>query len=459
MLLLPLLLSITIGLGALAIYLERSLKSDLVDGVDVELRRVTQTRLVPSPVAPGAGARDVPLPAPDDLTDAEPPITLILQPDGTLLDTVSGGNPFDDRQLATIAAGGGNLTIGSPSYRVMLTDRPDGTVLVAALPLDDVEATISSLRSHLAIGGFVLLGVEALVIWASASYVTASVRGIAGAARRVAAGDLETTIDVEHGSSETVALADDLDTMLNRLRDTISTSEAATADAVKARSDMRRFLADASHELRTPLTAVRGYSDLYAGGMLADTESLDRAMGRIGSESERMTRLVNDMLQLTRSGDVDDLVTDDVDMAVLVEDIMSDVRAAYPDGEITLAPSSDQLLVRGDAGQLHQAILNVVANAIEHGGDAPVEIVVAGDVQSVTVNVVDHGPGIDADHLEQIFLPFFRADRSRTKKGHVDAGLGLAVTRRILDGHGGSIGVHATLGGGATFALTLPRSV
>ncbi len=473
MLLLPLLFSITLGLGALAIYLERSLQRDLVDGVDVELRRVTQSQLQPAPLTPGASPRDLPQAASDgpsatpsalpesaiDLTDAEPPVILVVEPDGTLVDSVSGSNPFDDRQLSQIAnGGGGNLTIDTPSYRVMVTEQPNGTVLVAALTLDDVEATIDSLRTYLAIGGVVLLGVEALVIWASASYVTASVRGIAEAARRVADGDLETTIDIEHGSSETLALAGDIDTMLNRLRDTISTSEAATAEAVKARTDMRRFLADASHELRTPLTAVRGYSDLYAGGMLADSESLDRAMGRIGSESERMTRLVNDMLQLTRSGDVGDLVTSDVDMAALAEDIVSDVRAAYPECEITLVPSGGPHLVRGDAGQLHQAILNVVANANEHGGESPIEIVVGGDEESITVSVVDHGPGIDADHLESIFLPFFRADRSRTKKGHVDAGLGLAVTRRILDGHGGSIGVHGTVGGGATFVLTLPRS-
>ena len=91
--------------------------------------------------------------------------------------------------------------------------------------------------------------------------------------------------------------------MVARLRSALAEREQSEAVATRARDDMKRFLADVSHEIRTPLTALKGYSDLYERGMLAEPGALDRAMSRVGSESVRLHRLVNSMLELARDGE------------------------------------------------------------------------------------------------------------------------------------------------------------
>ena len=246
--------------------------------------------------------------------------------------------------------------------------------------------------------------------------------------------------------------------MVTRLRSTIDDRERSAADATRARDDMRRFLADLSHELRTPLTALKGYSDLYAGQMLDEAGALDRAMARIGDESERLSDLVNDMLQLARQAPTPDR-SELFDACDIVQVVVDDLRAAHPelDIELDLAPDTDCVL-SGRPDRLHQAILNVGSNACQHtdpsGG---VQFDVRSTDTELVIKVIDHGPGIDPTEIDKIFLPFYRPDTSRGRDGRGGAGLGLAITNQILERHHGTVGVEATTpGGGATFTLTVP---
>ena len=237
----------------------------------------------------------------------------------------------------------------------------------------------------------------------------------------------------------------------------IEVQEAAATDATRAKHDMERFIADASHELRTPLTALKGYSDLYKNGMLDDA-GIKRAMGRIGSESERLTRLVTDLLKLVRTSQVEE----SVDLAAIVSAVCHDVQAANPDRHISINIVNNQpepLTVTGDAHHLHQAVLNLAANACHHTpGSTPVELGVMADEQSVFVSVIDHGPGVDQATADQLFLPFTRGDESRSRTSHDGAGLGLALVHQIAEQHQGSVVVTETPGGGATFTIRVPRS-
>ena len=154
--------------------------------------------------------------------------------------------------------------------------------------------------------------------------------------------------------------------MLVRLRATIDDSELAAVTAGESRDAMQRFLADVSHELRTPLTALKGYSDLYAGGMLDEAGALDRAMSRIGEESERLNGLVTDMLQLAREAPADEPV-EHFDAAEVVAVIAADLRAAHPDIEIALdVPTDARTTIAGNPARFHQAILNLGSNACHH---------------------------------------------------------------------------------------------
>ena len=193
---------------------------------------------------------------------------------------------------------------------------------------------------------------------------------------------------------------------------------------------MARFLADAAHELRTPLTALRGYTELYERDMLDEPGALDRAMSRIGTESERLERLVSSLLELARGTTASVRDHGRVDVSSIVTDVIDDIRAAHPERSVSADVDPD-LVADGDHEQLHQAILNLVANACRHTTPpATIEIAARRTDDAITVTVVDNGPGVAAEHRERIFDPFFQADDARTNT-EGSAGLGLALTAQI----------------------------
>ena len=138
--------------------------------------------------------------------------------------------------------------------------------------------------------------------------------------------------------------------------------------------------------------------------------------------------------------------------------VAADLQAANPGHNIGLRSTPGTHSVCGSPARIHQALLNLAANACHHSETTDeVLISITSDETSVIMEVIDHGPGIDpADH-DQIFLPFYRADTSRSRHGRSGAGLGLALAKQIADQHQGTITVETTPGGGATFVLSLPR--
>jgi two-component system, OmpR family, sensor kinase len=447
MLLWPVLLTVSIGFTALAVFVERTARDGQIAAVDDELvrveqrpgRRITQTNTI-------------------DGSDVDVPIRFVIAPDGGTVDIISGSSPFSAAQIAELSGFVGMTTLDAgPRYRVRASRTTDGSVVVSSLSLEAVDASIARLRRSLIVGETVIFLLVSLVVMIIATTVTRPVARISRTANRIADGAFDTTIDQRAGSREIAGLAADLGRMLDRLNASLADSRLLAEEATRARDDMQRFLADASHELRTPLTSLKGYSDLYARDMLSDPGHLDRAMDRIGSESVRLTELVNDMLQLANDGDSLQLRLEHVDVADVVGDVVDDMRAGFPSHPVELTVDAGaSRMVLGDRARLHQSILNLGTNACLHGGGAAVLINVRSGITGVVVVVVDHGPGIDPDIADRIFLPFFRGDSSRARDGRGGSGLGLAITKRIIEQHGGGIAVEPTNGGGATFCMTIP---
>ena len=219
----------------------------------------------------------------------------------------------------------------------------------------------------------------------------------------------------------------------------------------------RQLLANASHELRTPLTALKGYSDLYAKGMLETSGDVDRAMSRIGSESERLSTLANAMLQLAQDGTAQPEIAD-FDVAAVVEEVVADLRAAYPDHRIEFdIDRSRPLMVSGSRDRLQQAVLNLGSNACHHNPPGETIAITARlQTGAIRISVADNGPGVDPNDRDRIFLPFFRSDAARNRDGQHGAGLGLALAQQIAEQHHGTLSVESTPGGGATFILAIP---
>ncbi len=218
------------------------------------------------------------------------------------------------------------------------------------------------------------------------------------------------------------------------------------------------FVANLSHELKTPIGAVAALADSLSGE--TETEVVWRLAERIVSESHRMARIVDDLLDLSRiefSGTED---WTEVDLAlILVEVVSTNQHAAKRQGLGLSLSGAAKLEVLGDRSQLVSSMSNLVDNAIKYsepGGVVSIQSSIVG--QEVVVAITDHGIGIAKQHQDRIFERFYRVDKARSRATG-GTGLGLSIVRHIVSEHGGTIEVVSEEGIGSTFTVRLPYLV
>lgn len=337
----------------------------------------------------------------------------------------------------------------------------EGTVAAAA-PLDDVEDTVRQLAGLIAVIGLVTLVLVGVLGWFAVRRAFRPLTRIEDTAAAIAAGDLTQRVPPGGADDEVSSLSTSINAMLAQIEHSFAVREASE-------ERMRDFVADASHELRTPLATVKGYAELYRFGAVREPEDVAGAMRRIEDEATRMTKLVEDLLTLTRWDAEPTMSPTRVDLTVLASDVVQDARVRTGDRQVWLVPlgrSADQggrSVVIGDDGALRQVLTNLVANALTHTPpDTPVEVAVGrergvgpGAADQAVVEVRDHGPGLDPATADRVFERFFRADKSRSRASG-GTGLGLAIVAAIAARHGGTVRHLPTPGGGATFRVTLP---
>ncbi|MDX2158941.1 MAG: ATP-binding protein [Hyphomicrobiaceae bacterium] len=223
------------------------------------------------------------------------------------------------------------------------------------------------------------------------------------------------------------------------------------------------FIANASHELRTPLAALRGFVETLQGPAKEDVKARDRFLTIMANESSRMTRLLDDLLSLSRVEMRAHIPpTDHVDLRDIIDDVMATMTQIADAAGVTLKllAQPEVAEVRGDHDELVQVFANLVQNAIKYGrrgGSVEVTMreVGLGERRWVRVAVVDNGPGISEEHLPRLTERFYRVDdKSSREKG--GTGLGLAIVKHILNRHGGELRIASKLGVGSTFTVDLP---
>lgn len=350
----------------------------------------------------------------------------------------------------------GDAVDGSLTYRVLALRSTQGPYLVLGAPMRAVNGTIVALIRTLVIVGLVVLGLLFVIGWLLIRRNLRPLERMTATAEQISTGDLSQRVGMPDDGSEVGKLGQAFDRMLDQIESAFASQQQALRAKEASEQMLRQFVADASHELRTPLTTVRGYADLHRAGGLEQPDEREQAMDRIGSESRRMSVLVEDLLLLARLDQGRPLRQDAVALSGLVADAVADFRAVEPGRQLTasLAPGA---MVTGDEDRLRQLVGNLLANVRVHTPpDTPVEVSLTPDADSVVVAVADHGPGIDPEHVERVFDRFYRADAARTRD-RGGSGLGLAIASSIAAAHGGSLEHSATPGGGATFKLTLPR--
>jgi two-component system OmpR family sensor kinase len=327
--------------------------------------------------------------------------------------------------------------------RVPAVDR----VLVVAIPLAETRQTLTRLLSIEVVVSLVVLGALAAAAWWLIKRDLRPLEDMAVTADAIAAGDLSRRVEPAEPHTEVGRLGLSLNTMLGRI-------EEAFAEQTRTEEKLRRFLADASHELRTPLTSIRGYSEMFERAK-DDPEDLELAMRRIEDESKRMGVMVEELLVLARLGEGREPERLPVDLARVVDDTVSDARAAAPARDLALecAATADVL---GDDHQLRQVVANLLGNALSHTpAEARIRVTLTAVDGRALLRVSDDGPGLEADVAAKVFEPFFRADESRARETG-GAGLGLAIVAAIVEAHGGAVTLDTAPGAGATFTVTLP---
>jgi signal transduction histidine kinase len=309
-------------------------------------------------------------------------------------------------------------------------------VVVVGASLEDRDHALSNLGALLVIGGPVALALAALAGYGLAAAALRPVESMRARAAAISTDDLDQRLPLSRSRDELQRLGATLNEMLARL-------EAGVARE-------RTFVADASHELRTPLAMLRTELELMARDRPAGA-ALDGAVASAIAETDRLTRLTEDLLVLARSDRGRLPVRARV---VPVADLLADATARYTGEEVDRDARIEPpgLRVRVDPARIEQALGNLIDNALRHGtGPVGLGAVLRGDF--VELHVTDNGPGFPAGFLAPAFERFTRGAPGRTESG---TGLGLAIAQAIAESHAGRAGAVNRPGGGADVWIAIP---
>lgn len=251
----------------------------------------------------------------------------------------------------------------------------------------------------------------------------------------------------------TIAAQHEEEWRLRELTDQIAANESRLALLEQVDRQRAALLRSVSHDLRTPLATIRAVATDLRDDNVHDESTRQELLDSVSDEAERLDRLVGNLLNMSRI-DAGSLRVEPqvVDMAELLQ--LAVLRLGRVFAHITMEMCIDPALalVDGDPVLLDQVVSNLLENAARH---APAGSTVSLELSSiegasVALRVRDRGPGVEAEHVEHLFEPFWRGPGSRS------SGLGLAIVRAIVEAHGGVIEFYETPGGGATFEVRLP---
>ena len=337
-------------------------------------------------------------------------------------------------------------TVENRSLRVLSVPLKQGGDLIAVLqvaaPLDSIETARTYLAYVLLVVWLYGVVIAGFVTWFTLGVTLEPIKTIVETAEHInRADDLSRRIP-HQGLND-----DEIGSLVNTFNQTLERLEGLF-------TSQQRFLADVSHELRTPLTVIKGNVDLIRRMKQFDEESLIS----IDQEAGRLTRLVGGLLMLAQaeSGKLP-LVFKPVELDILVTEVFQEMWIIAGNKVHVHLNDIDQLQVNGDRDRLKQVLINLVANAIQYtpqGGDVFLSVSKSADQARIICR--DTGPGIPADDLPHIFERFYRAEKSRTRGRATGFGLGLSITKWIVEHHGGHIEVDSQDGQGTTFAIWLP---
>jgi signal transduction histidine kinase len=382
----------------------------------------------------------------------------VLDASGVLLvDSLGedGGLVLDEDPLITQALRGEVSTRtdqggDDPAMHLALPVTVEGSlvgVVYLSQPLDDVTEVLGDLRTRLLGSTAIAMLVASLVSLPLSEAIARPLRRLTAAAGAVAQGRFDQQVPVR-SRDELGRLGRAFNDMTSRLR--------------SARQTQIDFVADVSHELRTPLTSVKGMLETLRDGAVEDPEVRDDFLETVDLETDRLIRLVNDLLVLSRAdSEALNLKREIEDLVDVVDRVLERMKPAaeQKDVRVKLEAGSRRWAVWVDVDRIQQVLVNLLDNAVKYSRLGGLVIVRIAEHKGgmLRVEVCDDGIGIPPENLEQIGRRFYRADKARTRE-RGGSGLGLAIAQALVEAHGGELWVESKEGVGTTVRFTLPVS-
>lgn len=324
-------------------------------------------------------------------------------------------------------------------YGMQLDDKAG--YLYLTTPYQPLESTVSVMTDQLLIATVICLVMSVVVSYFISERITKPITEFSRVAQRLGSGDYSVRFK-GNGYTEIENLAETLNN--------------ATEEIGKTEKMRRDFLANVSHDLRTPLTMVKAYAEMIRD--ISGSDELKRAQHSqvIIDEADRLTSLVNDILNLSKlQSGTETLTLGRVDMQALAKIVLErfEVYAAR-DGYVFEFSAEGDCEACGDNKRLEQVLYNLIGNALSHTGDSrAVDIRIARTGDKVRVSVRDYGDGIAPEELDKVWERYYRANQSR--RNVVGSGLGLSIVKSILVSHDAQFGVSSKLGEGTEFWFEL----
>lgn len=380
---------------------------------------------------------------------------LILNREGNVLITSSGFMPADkkvpqDFVLANNSSGGTgewdgvDPTTGEKIMAVttMLKDS-NGNTLGAARYVVSLSRVDMQIAIYILISGIVCIAIIFFVIMSGIYFINSiviPVREVGSTARRIASGDFDARIEKQY------------DDEIGELCDTINYMAGELGATDRMKND---FISSVSHELRTPLTAIKGWGETILSTASSDRETLNKGMGVIIDETERLSGMVEELLDFSRMQNGKfKLIMDKVDiLAELGEAVLMFSDRAHREGLTFIYNEPESLpTVMGDRNRLKQVFVNILDNAFKYSNQGGIVTVMTSEGPSyVKIIIADTGCGIPKSDLPRVKEKFFKGNS--TRRG---SGIGLAVSDEIICLHGGTLEIESEEAKGTTVTITLP---
>ena len=331
--------------------------------------------------------------------------------------------------------------------RPVIVDDEVVYIVQAARPLTERNRTLQSLATTLLIAGSVVILIAFGIGWIFSGITLQPIHRITQTAQTIGdERDFTRRVDYTGPPDEVGQLAGTFNSMLSRLQDAFRKVEHSL-------QMQRDFVADVSHELRTPLTTLRGNLGLLRKNPPMPLDEQTDILNDMVDESDRLIRLVNDLLLLARADAGRSFAKEPVDVSSLLEETVHQARQLDSQREISL-DAVPSLKVMGDRDAIKQVLLIAMDNALKHSS-GEVSVTAKQNGAQVEIRVQDFGEGISPEKLEHVFDRFYRGEDSSTIPGF---GLGLAIAKTLVDGMEGEITMESKLGHGSTLILSFCNS-